>query len=225
MAFYLQRLMNIVPRWQMLNAISRIRIFQSSYYFFFLVPIAARLIRKIGPELEMNLFGAVFHVSLGLPFSWKVFYFSSFFFVVAISIYWLKCPKLIKDFRNFREFQEEGRGQETIKNSLIEYLELTSNHLREGLGNLFIADYCEPSTMSDSEYLSGIGLADLTVAKVTDSTIKPEKLSEAFWFTRRITNGQNHVVRIFCFSFYLLAFLLLGYVLIQNFIYVWKLTF
>ena len=146
MAFYLQRLMNIVPRWQMLNAISRIRIFQSSYYFFFLVPIAARLIRKIGPELEMNLFGAVFHVSLGLPFSWKVFYFSSFFFVVAISIYWVSCPQIIKGFRNFREFQEEGRGQETIKNAFLKYLESLHNNseLRLVISNTFIERFCEP---------------------------------------------------------------------------------
>jgi len=198
-----------ITAWTALSGIGRIRVFRSSYFFFVAIPIAARFLRAIDPNIEIHIFGDIFHFSLALPFSWKILYFSSLFFVISISIYWLFCPNLIKDFRDFREFQEAGNSQDTIKADLFAHLH---DRTEGSVACIAFSDrYCD-RRVEDPIYL-------------TEIEVREGKLAEAFWFARRILSSQRLIMRGVCFFSYLVAFSLLLIILVQNFLYVWNFTF
>lgn len=205
--------------WNALSRMGSIRIFRSSYFFFVLVPIAARLIYKIQPEQEIRILGGVFYVTLGLPFSWKVFYFSSLFFVVATTLYFLFCPQIIKEFRNFREFQEEGRGQDTIMRALFSLYERYGWSFFEEKLLVFARRFVQlPNVMPSPP-------PPITPEELWRADLQRDRLADAFWHVRELADRTSPAARWACLVSYVAGSVLLGVIFVQNFLYVWRLTF
>jgi hypothetical protein len=96
--------MNLPPSWQQLSSLGQSKLVKSSYFWLIAIPVVAKILEQVNPEAQLTIFGQVFHFNLTLPFSWKVFYFSSLFFAAGTIIYQLLCPKLIKEYPTYRDF-------------------------------------------------------------------------------------------------------------------------
>ncbi|MDM8540005.1 hypothetical protein QUF90_02855 [Desulfococcaceae bacterium HSG9] len=108
-------------RWSQLNSFGKSKILNSSYFWLFFVPIAAKLLVKVD-DISIDLFYSKLEICLELPFSWKLFYFSSICFSVASFIYNLKCPKLIKEFNDFNQYGITGRSGIQLKEFIFQII-------------------------------------------------------------------------------------------------------
>ena len=84
------------------------------YVWLFIVPVIAKGLSKVEDIAKVNIFEYSFELKLGLPFSWKVFYFSALTFAAANLLFLWKCYSLIKDHSSFSEFKEAGKGQKQL---------------------------------------------------------------------------------------------------------------
>lgn len=102
--------------WGRLRWLGNSRVVKSSYLWFFVVPIAAKL---IGPFAGTHALwvpwwnqgeGRIFHVDVSLPFSWKAFYVMSIAFMAAQGVYAIWCPPIVKQYANFGDYRAEHAG-------------------------------------------------------------------------------------------------------------------
>ena len=95
--------------WESLKMFGSNKLFQSSYFWLFFVPVIARLLKNIPETITVPIWAEKLTIPLTLPFSWKIFFFSSIFFSLASFIYSLRCPAIIKNYRTLDDFKAEGR--------------------------------------------------------------------------------------------------------------------
>ena len=100
----------MIPLWSSLNRVERSRILWSSYFWLILVPILAKLLIKVGPEIQIPIGKSVVTFNLDLPFSWKMFYFASVAFAVASFIYSVWCPEFVRRYSTFSDYTDDGKG-------------------------------------------------------------------------------------------------------------------
>lgn len=96
--------------WGNLNKIGQSRALKTSYFWMLIVPVAAKSLARLPDEIELQIWGQMLEINIGLPFSWKMFYFSSVAFSVASLLYSWRCPPIVRKFNTFTEFVEEGRS-------------------------------------------------------------------------------------------------------------------
>ena len=60
------RLYGYFPRWSSLNQMGNSRILRSSYFWLFLVPLLAKILSQVGPNISISIFGASFILAVGL---------------------------------------------------------------------------------------------------------------------------------------------------------------
>jgi hypothetical protein len=65
------------PTWDRLRAFGQSRVLRSSYIWFLVVPVAARVLAAIQSPLSVLIFNAPLTLYVNLPFSWKAFFFAS----------------------------------------------------------------------------------------------------------------------------------------------------
>lgn len=125
-------------QWSFLNKIQDVKFISSMYIWIFVVPIAAKLLSKTNEIIFVTIFNHPFELNLGLPFSWKMFYFSALFFTIATVIYQTKCPRLIREYPNFSAFEQESRPEwhlrsyaNDIKINFEEYKEWLQDSMNE----------------------------------------------------------------------------------------------
>jgi hypothetical protein len=95
---------------------------KSSYIWLFVVPLAAKMLSPISGEHEFHIFGATLNIHFGLPFSWTIFYFMAIFFALGQIIYSLYCPKVLKDYVTYSDYNKTENGDILIFSWLEELL-------------------------------------------------------------------------------------------------------
>lgn len=122
MEFYLDKKSNkiislLTLNWYTLKEIGNNKYVGSMYIWIFVVPVIAKTFEFVNKQvLNFEIFGEVIAFNTGLPFSWKVFYFSALSFALANLIINLKCPSIIKDHSSFRDFSD---AKKTINHLFI----------------------------------------------------------------------------------------------------------
>jgi hypothetical protein len=164
---------------------------------------------KTGTEIHIPLWKTTFVITLGLPFSWKIFYFSSVAFALASFVYSTWCPAINRDYRSFAEFHAEGKGSRQIVLELF-----VSNGSLAGddvqLRKEFLKQFDVTKKARDhNDGLYEIGIPDW-------------KQPDAFWWVRGHSDYARPFARSICAVFYGIGFLLLFVVVAQNFMYVWR---
>ena len=96
--------------WSQLKVLPKTRFISSMYIWLFVVPLIAKSLSKVSGIATLIVFGHVFSVNLGLPFTWQVFYFSALLFTLGNIIFLLRCPRIVKDHDNAAEFRAAGKG-------------------------------------------------------------------------------------------------------------------
>lgn len=102
-------------RWTLLRKVGTNRVLRTSYSWLLFVPLAAKALANVKRQVELTIFDDIFHLTIELPFSWQIFYYSAIFFSIAGIIYSWCCPAIVKRYVTFPEFFEDGRGLPYLK--------------------------------------------------------------------------------------------------------------
>lgn len=103
--------------WTILRSQGRSRLIATSYVWIVVVPILAKVCEKITGHYSIKIAWVErsFDVVLGLPFSWKVFFFMALAFALGKGIYSLKCPSPLQRFETYAEFHARHPGQVVLQ--------------------------------------------------------------------------------------------------------------
>ena len=184
------------PNWTALAKMQRFKIVKTMYIWLFIVPVAARMLEKVGDVARVTIWDYSFELQIGLPFSWKMFYLSSVCFVLANLISHFRCYKLIRDHVNYSDFIQAGKGMGQLEEYANEY-NVSHEFRREFL----------PSVVR--ERLS-----------MNEFSTKEEKIKFNYWNLVKCMDSHRENWRLCCFLLYLAGFVLLSVVFFQNFQYV-----
>lgn len=112
-----------IPPWSSFYAISQSRVIRSSYFWFIFVPIAARLLSKFPQDVMVSLPGDddTLRVHIGLPFTWQLFFFGATLMAIANAIFMVRCPEIIRKYKDFSMFQTEGRSTEQLRDLYLRW--------------------------------------------------------------------------------------------------------
>ena len=183
--------MHVLPRWSQLNALGESRVLRSSYIWLVLVPVAAKLIAVL-PE-EFDAFGASIRMDFELPFSWTLFYFSSVAFAAASLLYAMRCPSVVKFHRHAADFAAKGKSFD----HLVAFASELGAPLREKLIKRINSDriHARPEAT-------------------------PTVIYKLFWTVHAKADSRRMQPRALCCGLYVLGFVLIGVVMVQNLLYV-----
>lgn len=126
--------------WQWYRDFFNITVLRYLVTWFAIVPIVAKVLLQI--PLVINFHEVNISLNLSLPFSWRLLWLSSFFFVLALGLYNLFCPGFIKTYSTYRDYQLYGHSPRWI---IWESLKIMNN--KNELPKFF-------SRLSEKGYLS-----------------------------------------------------------------------
>jgi len=203
---------SIIPSWNWIARVGNNKITKSSYYWVFFVPFIAKIIEKL-PEIP----------SLELPFSWKIFFFSSLCFGIGTLLYNWKCPDLVKKYESWEKYKKVG----LTKGQLLVFF---SNWLR----NNGVIRTAENDIVTHNEVVKTVyekfsdnSRPDLLQIKDAWYSAKympiQDKLeNEAFWYIRSLMYNDKLKYRIIIGTIYAIGFILIGLLIAINTYYVIK---
>lgn len=185
--------------WSSLGRLHSIRAVRTTYLWVFIVPVAAKLLEHVSGTVVINFNGTPFAIQLSLPFSWVVFYFSALCFAFAELVYWMYCPRIVRDQSTYKEFREAGKGVEQLDNYMYQ---VGLNW--EGLRRLL--------DLQD-DYFSN-------AAEVDNPAQADGLLRKRFWATFNKGDRFRPAARTVCGLLYAGGSLLIAFVAFQNLTYV-----
>ena len=97
-----------LPKWSGLRTIGNSRFAKSSYFWFLFIPIAAKSILAFEAHVLPHIGGGHWGHVISLPFSWRVLYLGSLFFAAGTLIFTLRCPPIVRNFSDYRDFDTKG---------------------------------------------------------------------------------------------------------------------
>ena len=190
-----------------------------------LVPLCAKILSHIGDELYLTIFGETFIITMALPFSWKAFFYASVAFSAASLGYAISCPAIVRDCESFSGFVEQGKGATQIIEAFQSYLWPLR---RDWAVNEFLSTFCkvEKDTRKKTVYVDSPISSISTMkekrirAELAVAEILPEKIGDAFWYVRDLSDKKGIVARVLCTVLYFVGFTLLAFIFLQNILYV-----
>jgi len=170
------------------------------------------------------LFGSQLIFTLLLPFSWKILYLSAVFFSVASLIYSIKCPIVVRDYDNYAQYQEAGRGFAFLMRTLDEVYRSKTlpDDARKNFSFQMSLDFglhINNDMWGYSEKIDNNSKATYKEISNVPNIVR-ERLSEFFWHVRDISDLLYGRIVIIVAGLYAAGFILFSIVLIQNFMYV-----
>jgi hypothetical protein len=94
-----------VYRWEEYKKFFQITIFKYLVLWFSLVPIVAGLVEQLPSLIYFHMGNKIYPIDLTLPFKWQLLWISSFFFVIALIIYAVRCPRFIHNYNTYKDYQ------------------------------------------------------------------------------------------------------------------------
>lgn len=93
-----------IERWEEYQTFFQLIILRYLVVWFSLVPVIAGLVSQLPDPLPISISGVQHEIELKLPFHWQLLWISSLFFVLALGIYKVRCPKFIHNYNNFSDY-------------------------------------------------------------------------------------------------------------------------
>ncbi len=106
------------PVWSDIAKFGQSNIAKSAYIWLILVPLAANTFSKLDSLVHVEFLGHEWGLKLKLPFSWRLLFWASLSASVANVIYSSRCPKIIRDFADYRTFRDATGSGRSLKNLL-----------------------------------------------------------------------------------------------------------
>lgn len=215
------------PTWSNLYSISKSKIVRSSYVWFVFVPIIARILVKIESTLTFELFDRQITLSMGLPFTWQLFFFGATFILLANLVYIFRCPGILKKYPAFSDFQKEG--QTSVQ--LIEiYIKLIASRMKSQEGThqilMSLGEFFHTYCIKDESISNELKKDNPQILKmISKMNIEESSFSGAFIHVRNF-GEKLHIKSIWlCSILYGIGIAFISGVFIQNICTVLSLTF
>ncbi|WP_020584446.1 hypothetical protein [Endozoicomonas elysicola] len=210
-----------VPNWHSLKSLGKSKVIRSSYWWLFLVPMLAKVFEATGDEILVTILNATFKITLKLPFSWSLFYFSAVCFAAASLIYLVRCPQMIDAYESFEDWEKSGRDQTSlIRGFLFAYRDdagMAPNIISDKTKDYFLKHH-----LKYTGDCSKITKESLTPMSVIKTGIPKENLKATYYYVFDTYKVLRSKARLLMFVFYTIGFSCFLLVLVQNFIYVCK---
>lgn len=216
-----------IPHWTALAKVQKISLVKNMYVWILIVPILANILVKVEGEVVLTIFGENFPI--GLPFSWKIFFYSALGFSFGNLIFAWRCFPIIKNHSDFKSFEDSGKTRQ----HLIHYTEGTKLH-NEVKDRVIEIQKREMDIFKREELFYGpvrnIKTDSDTIEKIlTDKEnfkqFENNAVRSTFWQILENLNAGRPIWRMLCSFLYLIGFALFSYVLYENIVAVVKLTF
>jgi hypothetical protein len=214
--------------WPELKSLGGSRMVRISFLWLILVPLAAKALSKAGPEIQVGLGEHLLTIPLALPFSWKLFYFGAAAFAAGTFVYRVGCPRLIRDYVGYNEYQNEGRGPEYILNQCLTVL--TWRHGPWKSNEIHVLDeFIDRYTQGDVWHK---GIVRMSFASPPDNPartketkrgrmhIPAELCADAFWFARNASADSHPWLRTICTALLVTGYTFFLWVAGQGFLFV-----
>jgi hypothetical protein len=171
----------------------------TSYFWLTFVPIAATCLQNLQPDAPIKFLGHTWQLTMRLPFSWKLFYFGAVAAACAVTIYSIRCPELIRRYRDFSEFKASGCGAEELWACFI--TNVSKRHLVGDAHRAVISDFASQflshndaenlkHQMSHPQWLPGTTLSNVRLADMD--------LPNAFTYVYRSIDDSDQWARSAC---------------------------
>lgn len=177
-------------KWDLITLAGENRLVKSSYIWLILVPVGAKFFELTESPLDFTNYVDGLKLKLELSFSWKLFYASAVIFSITNIIYFFVCPEIIRKYRTFESFQQDGNR---------------ISHLRK---------YAAIGAMAFS-----FPAAEKMYAG-TPTNHQSELLETLFWEVRAEANRHRMGGMIVCGILYASGLIIIGGVLLDNFLFV-----
>ncbi len=106
------------PTWVDLRKVGNSKTIRFASGWIIVVPIAAKLLDKVEDNIVITVLSYPFHLHFKLPFRWTILFMTGLAFLLANIIYESFCPKLIKETNNYRDFSDQKRSAEELRQLL-----------------------------------------------------------------------------------------------------------
>ncbi|EMN7431516.1 MFS transporter permease [Vibrio parahaemolyticus] len=188
-----------IPSWAVLKSVEDVKLVKSTYVWLVVVPIAVKLLSKLGDTVTITVAGQPLTFDLVLPFSWQLFYLSALSFVLGNVVFLCFAPSIAKEFRNYGDFRSQGKLRHDISN-----YQAKADKRVEQLVNAALFSHKRTFTEEESP---------------NKSHNETQQEKREFWavFNERI--AINKSARAVCSFFYLIGFVLFLGVMTQNIIW------
>ncbi|REL27270.1 hypothetical protein DXX93_12295 [Thalassotalea euphylliae] len=199
-------------RWSEIRFLGNSKLVQQNYIWIFLVPVIVKL--SIYPEKSLQLIDSEY--ILNLPFSWYLLYFAALSFAIGLSIYLIRCPKIVKSYDDFSKFKEHGNNFNQLNLFFNNVSQLSSNNLK-GITQWLesISQETKPEDI-DNNLTTCIELNKSSKA----FNIKNDYQCDSFWEIYNLAEISNHKSLILATFFYGIGFAILLGILVKNLIFV-----
>lgn len=205
--------------WLSLDGLGRSRILWTSYLWLFIVPICAKSLQAID-NISVPFLASP--IPLSLPFQWKLFYYGAVAVAISSFIYATRCPAFIKQFPNWSAFSIESQSGYRLLLEATRYAEECIPTIGEQ--EEFAADFANRFTKSLYSMRDAVRPQEMELAELQDHKPDPSCQSDAYEFLLQKWNVARRGWRIASAVLYAIGFTLFGLVLIQNFIFVVRMS-
>lgn len=206
-------------KWSNLFSIANSRVVKSSVIWLFVVPLCAKLLLQVEYPLTFLAFGQKQSISISLPFSWQLLFYAAIFFTIAGIIYSIYCPELVKKYKNYPQFEADGKTRLQINSALRDIVWCHNKNIFKSeyltISNKYFRSF-GPLTPGDNEQ-SMVGFGVDCFDKVTN--IRGLN-SNAFYFVYDLSDKKYPFFIGVSLVLYVLGFISLGLIAIENNIYV-----
>jgi hypothetical protein len=198
--------------WQKIKRLSDNRVVRSSYFWVIITPILAKHAHQIERVLT---YYAHTPITLQLPFSWKMFYFGATSFAISSIIFSLRCPSIIRNFDNPIQYKDTGR-EKTEFDRYVRSL-YCKDQAEDVLRKM------EDEAFSAAEnFIGSDGRSDVYQFSAQKNGIK---FNVKFFFLCDLIKRRNPTSIASCFFFQSIGYSCFLFVLLQNFLSVFKQLF
>lgn len=204
--------------WSTLSTVGKQKATRTSYFWMIFVPLTAKILRAIPSEIPLSHIKLPGAITVGLPFSWKAFYFSAVAISIGTAIYSIWCPAVIKKWSNYADFEREGSGFLQLKLAVAQYVNKEKN---TSVGPTLADHYFVINPGVDLTTLIESMKADKgTEGFFASKDIQKDRQVDFFETTRHLVDDLHTTARLACALCYAVGFLFLLAVFLNTFYFV-----
>jgi hypothetical protein len=204
-------------------------LFRSAYVWFLGVPVAAKAVLYLRDSALIPQWLMVDQFQL--PFSWQAFFYAATSIAFANVVYFLRCPKIVRQYADYTQFHNEGRGVNEILSELRHAVMRSTWRAQSGKSQHKSAlkglDDVK-NTLRDFQSRHCVDQSDLSKLPIpvilSKLEIKPDALNGAFWSARTYADTCGFLARVAASIGYALGLAFVALVIYQNIRAVYQLT-
>jgi hypothetical protein len=195
---------NVPVTWTRLLDTSHHSWIKWSPVWLFVVPLVVKTVLKAG-------------LSVPLPISFELFYFSALAALAGNLSTALLCPSFVKQYTTYLTFTSIGKGATELVDEYVLLVQRYHPPLRSLAKNIehFASEYCQaPLSRDDVEALAAKRANALRL--IPTLQVREANLQSAYWSLRGFADELRPMARLLCSLFYSVALLLVMVVLVRN---------